>query len=71
MVLHPIAAAFAGLAVIFGVFSAAFSRAGTILMSLAAGLAMLCAFVALAVDLILWSLPRSKLRDLGAEANYG
>ena len=71
MVLHPIAAAFAGLVVVPGLFGAAFSFTGSICMSIMAGLAMFCTFIALVTDLVMWSLPRSKLRGLGVEADYG
>ncbi|KAF8609970.1 pali-domain-containing protein [Ceratobasidium sp. AG-I] len=71
LVLHPIAAAFAGLVAAPGLFGAASSRTGSICMSVMAGLAMLCTFVALVTDLVMWSLPRSKLRALGVEADYG
>lgn len=71
MVFHPIAAAFAGLAVVLGLFGAVFSRIGTLCITATACLALLCTFVALVTDLVMWGLPRSKLRGLGVQADYG
>jgi len=71
LVLHPVAAALAGLAVIFGICGAGYHRAGTVLMSLAAGLATLVTTVAWVVDMVLWGIARDRFRDHGAQAQYG
>lgn len=71
MVLHPVAAGLAGLAVIFGLCGAAYSRVGTIFMSLAAALATLCTLVVFIIDMVLWGIARNRIRDQGAQANYG
>ncbi|KAF8609969.1 pali-domain-containing protein [Ceratobasidium sp. AG-I] len=71
MVLHPVAAGLAGLAVIFGLCGAAYSRVGTIFMSLAAALATLCTLVVFIIDMVLWGMARNRIRDQGAQANYG
>ncbi|CAE6437345.1 hypothetical protein ACGC1H_004426 [Rhizoctonia solani] len=71
MVLHPVAAGLAGLAVIFGLCGAAYSRVGTIFMSLAAALATLCTLVVFVIDMVLWGIARNRIRDEGANANYG
>ena len=71
LVLHPIAAGLAGLAVLFGVCGAGYHRAGTILMSWAAGLATLVTTVVWIVDMVLWGIARDRFRDHGAQAQYG
>ncbi|QRV85927.1 SUR7/Pali family protein [Ceratobasidium sp. AG-Ba] len=71
MVLHPIAAGLAGLSVLFGLCGAAYSRVGTIFMTLAAALATLCTLVVFVIDMVLWGIARNRIRDEGASANYG
>ncbi|KAF8710440.1 Pali protein, partial [Rhizoctonia solani] len=71
MVLHPVAAGLAGLAVIFGLCGAAYSRVGTIFMSLAAALATICTLIVFVIDMVLWGIARNRIRDEGASANYG
>ncbi|CAE6500442.1 unnamed protein product [Rhizoctonia solani] len=71
MVLHPVAAGLAGIAVIFGLCGAAYSRIGTIFMSLAAALATVCTLIVFVIDMVLWGIARNRIRDEGANANYG
>jgi hypothetical protein len=71
MVLHPIAAGLAGLAVIFGLCGSAYSRVGTIFMTLTAALATLLTLVVFVIDMVLWGIARNRIRDQGAQANYG
>ncbi|KAF8524883.1 pali-domain-containing protein [Hysterangium stoloniferum] len=75
LILHPIAAGLSALAVLFGLCGAAYSRAGTIFMTLAATLAALVTLAAFAIDMILWTIVRNRIRDLGASvrvtARYG
>ncbi|KAB5596494.1 SUR7/pali family protein [Ceratobasidium theobromae] len=71
LVLHPIAAGLAGLAVVFGLCGAASSRAGTIFMSLAAAIATVCTLVVFVIDMVLWGIARNRIRNEGAQANYG
>ncbi|CCA73153.1 related to palI protein [Serendipita indica DSM 11827] len=74
MILHPIAAAFALIACIFGLCGAGFSRIGTILMSLSAALATLITLVVWVIDMSLWGIVRNRIRNHGppgSTANYG
>jgi len=74
LVLHPIAAALAGIAVLFGLCGAAYSRIGTILMSLSAALAMLLTLIVWVIDMTLWGIARNRIRDdgpAGSTAQYG
>lgn len=74
LILHPIAAAFALIACIFGLCGAGFSRIGTILMSLSAALATLITLVIWVVDMALWGIVRNRIRDhgpAGSKAQYG
>ncbi|KDQ07042.1 hypothetical protein BOTBODRAFT_192638 [Botryobasidium botryosum FD-172 SS1] len=74
LVLNPIAAGLSGLAVLFGLCGAADSRVGTILMTLASALACLAALVAFIIDMTLFGVARSRIRDAappGTTAQYG
>ncbi|KZO97749.1 pali-domain-containing protein [Calocera viscosa TUFC12733] len=71
LVLHPIAAGLAGLAVIFGFCGAGYSRIGTIFMSLTSSLATLVTLIAFIVDLVLFGIARSEIRSHGGAAQYG
>jgi len=75
MILHPIAAAFAGIAFIFGFCgSEGYSRICTIIMSLAAALATLVTLVVWVIDMILWGIARDRIIDNGppgSTASYG
>jgi len=75
LILHPIAAGLCAVAVLFGICGAAYSRLGTILMTLAAAFAGIVTLVAFVIDMILWSIARSRIRDTGAAssttAQYG
>jgi hypothetical protein len=71
LILHPIAAGLAGLAFFAGLFGAAFHRAGTIMMTLLAGLALLTTFVVWVIDMILFGIARQRYRNAGDSAQYG
>jgi len=71
LILHPIAAALSALAVIFGLCGAAYSRLGTIFMSLSAALATLVTLVAWVIDMVLWGIARNRIRSSGSSAQYG
>ncbi|KIJ26114.1 hypothetical protein M422DRAFT_38353 [Sphaerobolus stellatus SS14] len=71
LVLHPVAAGLAGLAVLFGLCGAAYSRIGTIFMTLTSTLALLVTLVVWIIDMVLWGIARDRFRDVGAKARYG
>jgi hypothetical protein len=71
LILHPIAAGLSGLAVLFGLCGAAYHRSGTVFMSLVSGLAFLCTLIVWVIDMVLWGIARSVIRDNGASAQYG
>ena len=74
LILHPIAAGLAGLAVLFGLCGAAYHRSGTILMAIAALLAFLVTLVAWVIDMVLWGIVRHHVRDQtgsSGSAQYG
>ncbi|KIO20264.1 hypothetical protein M407DRAFT_245892 [Tulasnella calospora MUT 4182] len=71
LVLHPIAAGFAFLAVVFGLCGAASHRVGTIIMSVAASLATIITLVVWVIDMVLFGITRNKLRGQGYPAQYG
>jgi len=71
LILHPIGAALAGLAVLFGICGAAYHRVGTILMALAALLAFLVTLVAWVIDMVLFGIERNRIRHPGISAQYG
>lgn len=74
MVLHPVAAALSAIAVIFGLCGAAYSRIGTIFMTLSAAVAFLVTLVAWIVDMVLWGIARERIRHdgpAGSTAQYG
>ena len=74
MILHPIAAAFALFAAIFGFCGAGYSRVGTILMSLCAALATLVTLVIWLIDMSFWGVARNRIRDnapAGTFVQYG
>jgi len=71
LILHPIAAALSGLAVLFGLCGAAYSRMGTIFMTLTTTLAALVTLIAWIIDMVLWGIARNRFRDVGASAQYG
>ncbi|KAF8487591.1 pali-domain-containing protein [Gautieria morchelliformis] len=62
LILHPLAAGLSALAVLFGLCGAAYSRAGTILMTFAATLATIITLIAWIIDMVLWSAFRSRIR---------
>ncbi|KIJ36250.1 hypothetical protein M422DRAFT_179680, partial [Sphaerobolus stellatus SS14] len=72
-VLHPVAAGLAGLAVLYGLCGAAYSRIGTIFMTLTSTLALLVTLVVWVIDMVLWGIARDRdrFRDVGAKAQYG
>jgi len=71
LILHPIAAGFAGLAFLFGVCGAGYHRAGTVLMTLMSGLALLTTFIIFVIDMILFGIARERYRADGTFAQYG
>ncbi|KAA1471692.1 pali-domain-containing protein [Dentipellis sp. KUC8613] len=71
LILHPIAAGIAGLATLFGLCGASYHRAGTVFMSLLAGLAMLASLLAWVLDMALFGIARSQFRNEGWTAQYG
>jgi len=74
LILHPIAAFFALIACVFGLFGAGYSRIGTILMSLSAAMATLITLVVWIIDMSLWGIVRNRIRNHGppgATAQYG
>jgi len=71
LILYPIAAGLAGISVLFGLCGASYHRAGTVFMSLAAALALLCTLVAWIISTTLFGIERTKLRDYGVNATWG
>jgi hypothetical protein len=71
MILQPIAAGLSGLAVLFGLCGAAYHRAGTVFMSLFAGLAFLATLIAWVVDMALWGIVKQQFHNHGIQAQYG
>ncbi|KAF9257811.1 pali-domain-containing protein [Marasmius fiardii PR-910] len=71
LILHPIAAGLAGLAVLFGLCGAGYHRAGTVIMALLSGLATLVALVVWVIDMVLFGIARNRFRDQGIPAQYG
>jgi len=74
LVLHPVAAGLAAIAVLFGLCGAAYNRFGTILMSLAAAVATLVTLVVWIIDMVLWGIARDRIRSdgpPGSTAQYG
>jgi len=74
LVLHPIAAALSGIAVLFGLCGASYSRIGTVLMSLSAAVATLLTLIVWIIDMVLWGIARNRIRHdgpPGATAMYG
>lgn len=70
LILHPIAAAFAGLTVLFGLCGLA-HRVGTIFMTIMSVLAFLVTLLAWVIDMVLWGIVRDRIRDQGVSAQYG
>jgi hypothetical protein len=71
LILHPIAAGLSGLAVLFGLCGASYHRAGTVFMSLLAGLAFVATLIAWIIDMVIWGIAGSELRKNGQQARYG
>ncbi|KAG2119771.1 uncharacterized protein F5147DRAFT_665328 [Suillus discolor] len=71
LILYPIAAGLSGLAFLFGVCGAGYHRAGTVFMTLLAGLATLCTLVAWIISMSLFGTVRNRLRSEGINANWG
>ena len=74
LILHPIAAGLAGIAVLFGLCGAAYHRSGTILMAIAALLAFLVTLVVWVIDMALFGIVRHHVRSetgSDASAQYG
>ncbi|ESK96820.1 hypothetical protein Moror_6616 [Moniliophthora roreri MCA 2997] len=71
LILHPIAAGLAGLAVLFGLCGAGYHRAGTVLMTLLSGLAAIVTLVVWVIDMVLFGIARNRIRDNNIPAQYG
>lgn len=71
LILYPIAAGLAGISVLLGICGATYHRAGTVFMSLAAALALLCTLIAWIISTSLFGVERTKLRDNGINAAWG
>lgn len=65
------AAGLAGLAFLFGICGASYHRAGTVVMTLLSGLALLTTFVIWIIDMILFGIARERYRNDGTFAQYG
>ncbi|KAF9244870.1 hypothetical protein BU15DRAFT_41395 [Melanogaster broomeanus] len=71
LILYPIAAGLSGIAVLFGICGASYHRAGTVFMSLAAALAMLCTLVAWVISTSLFAVVKERLESEGIPASLG
>jgi len=71
LILHPIAAGLAGLAVLFGICGASYHRAGTVIMTLCASLATIITFIAWVIDMVVFGIARNRYRSAGIPAQYG
>ncbi|TFK94636.1 pali-domain-containing protein [Polyporus arcularius HHB13444] len=71
LILIPIAAGLSGLAFLFGLCGAAYHRAGTIFMTLISALAFLITLVAWVIEMVLFGVAHSHLRDRGINATWG
>jgi hypothetical protein len=69
MVLHPVAAALAGISVIFGLCGAGYHRLGTIFMSFSAALATLLTLIVWIIDMTLWGIAKDRIRKHGPAGN--
>ncbi|KAI5119174.1 hypothetical protein M0805_000628 [Coniferiporia weirii] len=71
LILHPVGAGLAGIAVLFGLCGAMYHRSGTVLMSLAALLAFLVTLIVWIIDMVLFGIVRDRIRNAGGTAQYG
>jgi hypothetical protein len=71
LILHPIAAALSGIAVLFGVCGSEYHRSGTVLMALSSSLAALVTLIAFVLDLVLFNIARHEFRKLGWSSQLG
>ncbi|KAI1796478.1 pali-domain-containing protein [Ganoderma leucocontextum] len=71
LVLIPIGAGLAGLAVLFGLCGAAYHRAGTVLMTLTGALAFLVTLIAWVIEMVLFGTARHHMRGRGIDATWG
>ncbi|KAI0829698.1 pali-domain-containing protein [Trametes gibbosa] len=71
LILIPIAAGLAGLSVLFGLCGAAYHRAGTVFMALLSALAFLITLIAWVIEMVLFGVARSHMRDRGIDATWG
>ncbi|KZP34525.1 pali-domain-containing protein [Athelia psychrophila] len=73
LVLYPVAAGLAGMAVLFGLCGACYHRAGTVFMSLLSALATLVSIVVWVISMILFSVAKHHVNDdaSGSTAKYG
>jgi hypothetical protein len=71
LILHPIAAGLSGLAVLFGIYGAAYHRTGTVFMTVLASLATVVTLFVFVIDLALFGIVRRRFRNEGVPAQYG
>jgi len=72
MILHPIGAGLSFLSVIFGAYgSVNYDRLGAILMTIASSLAFFLTAVVFSIDMILWNIVRTRIRNDGGTATLG
>ncbi|KAI0930344.1 hypothetical protein AcW1_009062 [Taiwanofungus camphoratus] len=70
LILVPIAAGLSGLAFLFGLCGASYHRAGTVFMTLLSSLAFIVTLVVWVIEMALFGIARSHVRDRGAYAEY-
>ncbi|CCM00424.1 uncharacterized protein FIBRA_02454 [Fibroporia radiculosa] len=71
LILVPIAAGLAGIAVLFGLCGAAYHRVGTIFMTLVTGLTFFVTLVVWIIAMALFGIARDHVRDRAGAAQYG
>jgi hypothetical protein len=71
LILHPIAAALSGFAVLFGICGASYHRTGTVFMALCAFIATVVTFVTWIIDMVLFGIVRDRFRDQSVPAQFG
>jgi hypothetical protein len=71
LILHPIAAALSGIALLFGLCGAGYHRSGTVLMTLSTSLAAIITLIAFILDMVLFSIARHEFRKFGWSSQYG
>ncbi|KAJ8088382.1 hypothetical protein PM082_022455 [Marasmius tenuissimus] len=71
LIIHPIAAGFGGLTVLFGLCGTAYHRSGTIMMTISAVIAALLALVAWVIDMVLFGAFFAQFRDADIPTKWG